>query len=809
MQRKRSISQSEGPTKDLRSVSVETMRRMKQLLPGICQHAGFVFALVAIFIAPCIVPPSAGAEMLTVTVKENQSIRDIAQEYLGDPNLWIDILRANGIESAVDVRTGISLRIPATALARLKQALEGAWEVIDEATMAGARLFAPEIIASAIETHDRAIVKRNMGHYDESCRLAHKSKEKALKARDICIANQNSPAQAIINYRKGTVQQREAESRIWTNALVNTILLEGEWVRTLSESYAGILFRDDSRLRLEGNSLALIQKMRSNKLDNTENSSVSLLEGDLSVFLGSNRGGENFKLELPDIQTNINSHRFWVSRDDEATRFANYDGELEISTDKDRVVIGRNQGSMIDRRRQKINLHELLQKTNLISPPPFARSRGDRLVFEWEPVKGAHSYWLEMTNDKVFDRIFFSKKNVNSTQYELKNIPQEVYYWRVTALDQYGLPGLKSEVRVVNVLHDTIPPYLRIIAPAKEAVVHDSIITIVGEAELGATVSVEGNELMLEPAGSFRSWIALSPGKNNISIEARDNVANVTCQQLDVTYLPDKELGAFDFDGSINQVGINHFLIQGKGFILIGKTVKGSRIDLKSTQSSYRAHTYVDDSGFFHLSVPTSHPREEFVFTQRTLSGQAIEDRLLIEVSAAQPVIQLTHPLPDVTTERSLTLSGRLVHGTILRINGREVDLTKGEFTETLDLKPGTNWVRVEARDKVKNLAIIEKEVVLDRQAPSLSKVELSKNIAEGGELVRIEVYARDRSRMKRAAPFTVKASNFVYDGFLILSREKGVYIGNVQLPQHTHGRIKLVRVLLEDYYGNRKEYLF
>ncbi len=84
-----------------------------------------------------------------------------------------------------------------------------------------------------------------------------------------------------------------------------------------------------------------------------------------------------------------------------------------------------------------------------------------------------------------------------------------------------------------------------------------------------------------------------------------------------------------------------------------------------------------------------------------------------------------------------------------------------------------------------------------------------SKKKARGGELVHIEVYAKDSSRMKRAAPFTVKVSSFVYSGFLILSRAKRVYVGNVRLPKTARGKVKVTRVLLEDYYGNRKEYVF
>jgi LysM repeat protein len=782
---------------------------MKNLFQKIIQCVGPRFVLFTMFVSITTVVPSWAEETLTVTVREDQTLRDIAKEYLGNPNLWVDILRTNNLTSASDIKVGMSLKIPATALMRTNRALRDALSVIDKATMAGARLFAPDIITEAIEKRNQAIAKRNTGRYDLSYTLARESKVKAREALRICIANQNVPAEAIINYRKGSVQHRGPDVRIWNSASLNTILIEGERVRTLSESYAGILFRDESRLRLEENSLALIQKMRSNKLANTEDSSITLLEGDLSAFLGGSRKGDNFRLQIPDIETKIRSSHFWVSRDKKATRFSNYDGELEISTGDDSLVIRKNQGSVVGRKQKKLELQKLLPRTNLISPPTSADVLDGRLILEWEPVEGARSYWLEISNDKSFNRVVFSKKTLTSTRYVRQKAPQAVYYWRVAAVDRFGLPGTKSEVRMLKVLKDAIPPYLLIKAPPQDSVVRDGIITLVGESELGATVLVEGDALKLDPKGGFRAFVPLSLGLNAISVDARDNAGNVTRQKLTITYLPDTELGVFNFDGSMNQISPNHFVIQGKGFILVGKTVKDSSIGLKSIQSPYKANTYADKSGFFHLSVPLSRPKEEFIFTRRIPSGQITEERLVVEIRARQPVIELTTPLPKVTTKKKFTLSGRVRYGTALRINGREVLLIKGAFKKTVELKPGSNYIRLEARDAVKNVTIVEKELVLDQQAPSLQRVELSKKKVKGGELLRIEVYAKDSSRMKRAAPYTVEVSSFVYDGFLILSRSKGVFVGNVRLPKNVSGTVKVTKVLLEDYYGNRKEYVF
>jgi LysM domain len=61
-------------------------------------------------------------ELLTVRVKEGQSLRDLAQQYLGDPDLWTEILRANGLALG-DVHPGTELKIPAGQIAAANKAL--------------------------------------------------------------------------------------------------------------------------------------------------------------------------------------------------------------------------------------------------------------------------------------------------------------------------------------------------------------------------------------------------------------------------------------------------------------------------------------------------------------------------------------------------------------------------------------------------------------------------------------------------------------------------------------------------------------
>ena len=46
---------------------------------------------------------AAGDQYLTVTIGPEETIRDVAERYLADPDLWPVILRTSGIPSVADV----------------------------------------------------------------------------------------------------------------------------------------------------------------------------------------------------------------------------------------------------------------------------------------------------------------------------------------------------------------------------------------------------------------------------------------------------------------------------------------------------------------------------------------------------------------------------------------------------------------------------------------------------------------------------------------------------------------------------------
>jgi len=234
------------------------------------------------------------AETITITVEPGRSVRDISQKYLGNPDYWTDILQANNISSAAEVNPGMTIVIPVTAIKRAIGKLDEAQAEFQSASKAGARIFASAEIDSGFALYEEASRQRRLGDWNKSYEMAKTALTVFKKASEICLKKKDVPGQANLHYRVGNVESKKQAETLWLDAKLGSILIEGEKVRTLSRSLAEILFRDESRLRLEENSQALIQEMRTNLLEKKNKSTVSLINGDLYALLGGQGGGQQF-----------------------------------------------------------------------------------------------------------------------------------------------------------------------------------------------------------------------------------------------------------------------------------------------------------------------------------------------------------------------------------------------------------------------------------------------------------------------------------------------------------------------------------
>jgi hypothetical protein len=750
----------------------------------------------------------AADEPIVVRLEEGQSLRDLAEQHLGDPDLWMEILRANNL-AVSDVRPGIEIQIPASEIASADEALQTSLDTIQKATLEGARLFAPDEIAQAIWLRDAALAHRKAGAWNDAARVAAEASAAAEKALASALAQRDSAAEALLSDRHGWVEGQRPEDVVWSDRDVNSILIEEEKVRTLSRSTAQVTFRDDSRLRLNPNSQAVIQRMRVDPLSRQEEAKVTLVEGDLYALLSGKSERKTFGLEIPDVETEIDSTSFWVRHDASGSKFANYDDRvLQVAAEGEAVSLGKNEGTVVRSGQAPSEKMDVLVGPELVAPQDDAVAYRADLELQWAPVGDAAGYWVEVAADPGFAEMTISQWGLKDTGFQTEELGIGSYYWRVAALDKFGLPGARSAAWRFNVTTDVTPPYLTINAPAEGAILRDATLEVAGESEPAASVTLNGGPVTLGPDGRFQMPYQPAPGLNEIVLAAVDSAGNATERRRSFTFMPD-ETAAVVFDPAIPSLGPRQFITDQDVISLAGSAAPDAQILILAFDGSERASAYTDGEGRFRINVPVREPDEEFDLQVVATSGFVTKDRFSVSIDQEGPAIELDEPPPPVTAIEWLPLRG-FAHGAAqVLLNGRPIKLLDDSFDETVTLRTGANNVEMVATDLVGNVRVERWEVSLDQEPPELLGHSLSSNQVSPGQPFVIEVKASDASGLKQAAPFTVQIGGTTYSDFLRLNRGTDSYRATVIPPQGANGGLALIDVELEDYAGNKQRYTF
>jgi FecR protein/Glucodextranase, domain B/LysM domain len=749
------------------------------------------------------------SEVLTIRVEEGDTLRDLAAEHLGDPDLWTEILRVNGLDAITDVHPGLELQIPAGDVARANRALEAALDVIQQATEEGARLFAAAEIADAIGLRDQGVAARKDSKWSEAIGLADQARMTASQALALALEQRNTAAEALLSDRQGWVEGQRPQELLWSDRALNDILIEEEKLRTLSRSTAQITFRDESRLRLNANSQAVIQRMRVDPLSREEEAKVSLVEGDLYALLAGKSQRKNFELEVPEVETRIDSTNFWVRRDTSGSKFTNYDeGLLEVSAQGESVDLGRNEATLVRSGAPPTPKIDVLPPPALLGPPDDQVAFNAAAELTWAAVADAAGYWLEVAQDPGFRRMVQSRWGLTEVRYDPGSLDIGTYYWRIAALDKFGLPGEQADPWRFHVHTDVTPPYLSIGGPEEGAILRASPIRLEGESEPGAMLQLNGEPVPIGPDGSFELPYRPSPGVNAVALEARDAAGNVTERRRTFMFMPD-QAAAVEFDPAIPRLSARHFVTDREVISVAGRTDAGARVVIEAADGTERASSYADPDGRFGVNVPLREPEERFAVQVVASSGFVTRDEFQVTIDHDPPPIELESPPPVVTAVEWLPLRGRLAGGGRLTIDGRPATLIDDTFEESITLRQGRNAIELVATDLVGNVSVEKLDVFLDQEPPELVRQAVAPSRAAPGARVSVEVVANDASGMKQAAPFTLRVGDATLSDFLRFDPSSQSYRSTLVLPAGMAGPVALTDVELEDYAGNRERHTF
>ncbi len=760
---------------------------------------------ILFFLLLCMLPPiflpglavfaASERDEILITLNENESLRQLSERLLGDENAWSIILRYNGIAHPDAVPSGALLRIPVGLYTTLHQHLKKTALLISKANQEGAALLAENNIAEAVRLRDQALSLKQEARLQEAIEQATQAEAKAQVALDKAKNMQIHAAEAWLAAKSGTVQNRSSGTSDWQETKLQQRLQEREKVRTLADSRCRIKFSDQSQLSLDEHALVVIGSMEKNIIRSSYSNSVSMIKGDVLVHLASLNQQKRFRVNLPDISTDVRSLNFLTSRDTKnVTRIANYDGELDIRAAGGQVTVKKNQGTKIVPGHQPTPPKELLPPPSLLTPQPEQKLYKTEVLFTWEPINNARRYQIEVSTTAMFAFLLVSEK-ISTSYFQWNEAPKGNFFVRIKTIDEDKCPGAHSEPLHFFIAPDTLPPYLVLHAPNKDVLVRGKIFEVRGEVEKDAVVRINDQQVEADKNGLFRYTVSLSNENTVINVEAEDLAGNVSTIERRLTRQQDSQLIWLDNPKTI--------FSNTKEVVVSGRLAPGVQLRIN------REPIQVAQTFTHVLSLAEGEHRLDVEAVGA--DGQQDTQRLQAVVDLHPPKIQVKD-IAQATADQQIVLSGTVSEQGTLTLNNRPVRLSDRVFKETVSLSEGDNELLLVAKDLAGNWSSWKRTVVLDSQPPEIIQKKLSVLTTKGGEAVGLTVWIRNSGvGTERSGSFTLEINRILFRGTLKRAERTEeddiTFAGNVFVLPGVAGAVKVRDIRIEDMLGNAAEY--
>lgn len=752
------------------------------------------------------IPFIYGQSEVKVLVRQGDTVRDIAQQYLKDPDLWEEILKSNNLKSPDQVKAGMTLIIPVQAILNAQNQLKKALSAINAATEAGAKSFAVATINDAINIYNEALNERKNGNWKKCFDFAVQSEKSANQAKNEAEAKSNQKSDATLAFGKGNIEAKKPVEPLWKVVPVLAKLFENDRIRTLSNSFAEILFQDKSKIKLSENSQLVIQKARIDLLKNRTEAEVKLEKGNAYAFLSGKSAKKDFKVSVPGAESNINSKSFYLKKEEKSTKIANYDGEIAISSKGKSVVIKENQGSTVSDNGGVTDPKDLLPSPELLRPADKMRALADSVIFEWSAVNGAKHYWLEISNEKDFQNTVFSSRTLTKNSFGIR-LGQGVYYWRVAAEDNEGFPGPYAKEFTLNFEARSTYAFISVSSPQNGTIFSQPNITIKGTTEPDNELTINGGKAVVDSiSGGYEYPVVLKEGVNSIQINAVNPTGGQTTIDLQVKYQIDSII-SLSLDPALPRDSVNAVLVNSAGFLFKGNTNSQVEVQLRSLVQNYFLRTYSDAFGDFSFTIQRFDVRDTFIVKVMTPSGFSRTDSFVIYIDPVKPTINLDNETPVFTNNRILQLSGKINHVSKMYINGEQIEITDTMFTAEIALKPEYNSIEIVGTAKNGRENVLKRRVYLDLDPPVLVTASILPDKVPAAGTVTISVTGTDISGLKRTAKIIYSIGEETFTEILKFNAASKIYEGRVSVKGKVNTEIILLSVILEDYFGNYKEY--
>ncbi len=333
----------------------------------------------------------------------------------------------------------------------------------------------------------------------------------------------------------GRVSVQRAGKPDWVDASQRMPVFNGDFVKTGRDGSAEILFADGSLYRVAPNSLLEIHHQGSADSSST----VKMIAGQINVHTSDS--GSTVTTESSETLIQRDSRvAVDVPEGSRQTTVAALAGSARVRNAAGQVVTVGSREQVATQADGRFT-----EKRHLPNPPlplePLNNAgfelHGNPVInLRWRKAAEGQTVHLQVSRSPHFldGQVDVDAATLSRDSARLKAVAAGTYYWRLATVAGASLRSEWSQVRRFQVYRsrsqqlpeDRTPPTLEL-----KAVQHGQVFIIEGQTEVGATITINGEEVGVDRDGRFRKTMeATQVGVNDVAVVATDPAGNRTEQ---------------------------------------------------------------------------------------------------------------------------------------------------------------------------------------------------------------------------------------------------------------------------------------
>ncbi len=253
----------------------------------------------------------------------------------------------------------------------------------------------------------------------------------------------HSPATARVSFKQGESQFLH-NKELFPLSLTTELVL-GDEIRIGENASATVVFADESEMVLFKNTIVAFDHLSIYGKTGMVDTRVRVIQGKVETTARRNKGpGSRLDISTPSAISSVRGTKYRVSNNlNNISTVEVIEGNVAVVGDnpEQEINVSAGLGTMIEKGKAPIKPVKLLSPPSIITHKKIFEKNP---VITWNKVKNASQYNVQISKVKDFKSILWQKvESKNSVNIPINNT-DDLYYFRVTAIDKLGIEGIPA-----------------------------------------------------------------------------------------------------------------------------------------------------------------------------------------------------------------------------------------------------------------------------------------------------------------------------------------------------------------------------